>query len=472
MIQKLQRVRPLDPVPGDIYNGDVLNREPDCKNLQNAMLTAETPCVLAVNAAWGAGKTVFMKMLWEECKAAEMPCVYFDAWKNDFHDDALAPMIGQIEIQTGTDPASSSALISAGRKACEKIPLLSTVAAALGLVGHMAADTAIGGAATVGGAAVKGVDNTLKQMGEKSDMVAEYVNRQKSMNQFREELEKFACTKKGKPLVFFVDELDRCRPIFAVEVLEKIKHVFDVPGVFFVIAVNKEELKKNLHAVYGDINATIYLRRFFDFEFLLENQDNIVMAALQRCQANADHLQESDALYQYLPLICQDFGLQPRDQEQAVALIARALSMPSNRHEFFAVFMAFFVALKFANPDLYQRCLTSARRDFANFPFADILDYYDSITGVLKSLQEENEDHPHRVPILSLCAMRFYNDRAYAAEVVRQSDIDKGHDRHTVWVDIRQLGSSINSCQFHGFVLTDNPRLILEKIELGAEKRR
>jgi predicted KAP-like P-loop ATPase len=32
----------------------------------------------------------------------------------------------------------------------------------------------------------------------------------------------------GKPLIIFIDELDRCRPLYAIECLERIKHIFGI----------------------------------------------------------------------------------------------------------------------------------------------------------------------------------------------------------------------------------------------------
>jgi hypothetical protein len=60
-----------------------------------------------------------------------------------------------------------------------------------------------------------------------------------------------------------VDELDRCRPNYAVEYLETIKHVFDVHGLAFVLAVDKAQLESSAKALFGhDLNFTEYYRKF------------------------------------------------------------------------------------------------------------------------------------------------------------------------------------------------------------------
>lgn len=72
-----------------------------------------------------------------------------------------------------------------------------------------------------------------------------------------------------RPVVFIIDELDRCRPNYAVSVLEQMKHLFSVPGIVFVLSIDKEELGNAIRGAYGseNINANEYLRRFIDLEY-------------------------------------------------------------------------------------------------------------------------------------------------------------------------------------------------------------
>lgn len=74
----------------------------------------------------------------------------------------------------------------------------------------------------------------------------------------------------------FIDELDRCRPNFAIEVLEVIKHIFDIEGVVFVVATNTNELQHSIKAVYGSgFDANKYLMRFFNRTYELPAPDLI-----------------------------------------------------------------------------------------------------------------------------------------------------------------------------------------------------
>ena len=50
--------------------------------------------------------------------------------------------------------------------------------------------------------------------------------------------------KEKQPFVIFIDELDRCRPLYAIELLERIKHIFGIDGLIFVLSIDKEQLAR------------------------------------------------------------------------------------------------------------------------------------------------------------------------------------------------------------------------------------
>jgi predicted KAP-like P-loop ATPase len=76
-------------------------------------------------------------------------------------------------------------------------------------------------------------------------------------------------------LIIFIDELDRCRPDYAVQVLECIKHFCSVPHVVFVVAIDRDTLNAAVQAVYGAISIDGYLRKFFDYHVELESPSDV-----------------------------------------------------------------------------------------------------------------------------------------------------------------------------------------------------
>jgi hypothetical protein len=65
-----------------------------------------------------------------------------------------------------------------------------------------------------------------------------------------------------KQLIILIDELDRTRPDYAVNFLETLKHFFDIKGLIFILAVNKEQLKQSVECIYGKIDFDEYYRKF------------------------------------------------------------------------------------------------------------------------------------------------------------------------------------------------------------------
>lgn len=85
-----------------------------------------------------------------------------------------------------------------------------------------------------------------------------------ALKKFKEYLSSFASDiGNGKPIVFIIDELDRCRPDFALELLENIKHLFSVTGITFLLVTNRVQLESSIKSRYGnDVDASNYLHKF------------------------------------------------------------------------------------------------------------------------------------------------------------------------------------------------------------------
>lgn len=76
-----------------------------------------------------------------------------------------------------------------------------------------------------------------------------------------------------KPIILFIDELDRCRPDYAVDMLEVIKHVFDVENVKVVLVTNTKQLRAAINHRYGmEVDAQKYLDKFLKYSFALPDK--------------------------------------------------------------------------------------------------------------------------------------------------------------------------------------------------------
>lgn len=101
------------------------------------------------------------------------------------------------------------------------------------------------------------------------DFLEEAKNENKLRTLVKEYFEKLK-TEHTEHIVFFIDELDRCKPTYAVNLLERMKHYFALDNVIFVISVNIEQLIHTIKKNYGDgFDAYRYLDRFFDLKIKL-----------------------------------------------------------------------------------------------------------------------------------------------------------------------------------------------------------
>ena len=96
------------------------------------------------------------------------------------------------------------------------------------------------------------------------DLTTTWKEAEQGTVQFREQLAK-AATEADRPLIVLIDELDRCHPSYALELLATVRHLFNVDGVVVVLAINRAELAHSVQSIYGpDFSADRYLRRFAD----------------------------------------------------------------------------------------------------------------------------------------------------------------------------------------------------------------
>lgn len=238
---------------------DLLKRKGIAENLSDWLEQIETPMVIALDGRWGTGKTWFLQR-WVGAHCIDFKkrglTVYFDAFAHDYQSEPLVGLVASLTKRAG---GRSKEKIEKVKETATKFikPLLR-----IGLA-----------AATYGvSEAVDGV--TRATLGAAGDEAKDSIDafweqeegRQKAMQEFRGAIEALTKAEDGKepiPLIFVVDELDRCRPDYALEVLEVIKHFFAVPHVHFVLGVNLDALENSVRARYGaGIDAGAYLRKF------------------------------------------------------------------------------------------------------------------------------------------------------------------------------------------------------------------
>ncbi len=252
------------------FENDKLNRRAIAKNLTNILRDLETNeqgLIFALNAQWGNGKTTFIKMwknmLDEDCK---IPNLYFSAWEEDYTKEPLITLLGELNrylTENKIENKNFNQAVELVQKTFKRtLPTLLKVSVK-GLFNKIGIDNEL----------LEEASQTLTEDSAKT-LIENYSKEKECLTQLRENLTKvFEATgaKEEQPFIIFVDEIDRCRPTYAIEMLEHIKHLFGIPNLVFVISIDKAQLSKSIQAIYGQIDTENYLRRFFDLEFTLPN---------------------------------------------------------------------------------------------------------------------------------------------------------------------------------------------------------
>ena len=244
---------------------DKLSRKSTGDKLSELVERIDDPLVIALDGAWGSGKSLFLKCwVGEHLKREEKmtKTVYFDAFKHDFLDDPLIALTGAIAERF--EEADDKTALKAWEKAKQVAPALGRALLRTGV------SVATAGLLTQADDLAESAINTVSD--ELDGAVAEFWKRENgkraAMEGFRKALRDLTDSDgDGTPklkLIVVVDELDRCRPDYALSLLEIIKHFFDVPGVNFVLGVNLEQLQNSVKTRYGSgTEAGVYLQKFY-----------------------------------------------------------------------------------------------------------------------------------------------------------------------------------------------------------------
>jgi len=262
----------------DPFKNDKLNRKPFAESLLSLIANVEDNLVISLDAPWGDGKTTFVKMWQRFLKTNGVKSLYFDAFANDSFEDPFMALVGSIDLLIEKEFSDKSAaikklkefrgkaikvgtnLLSWGAKVGVKAITLNVIKdkdieQLKDIAGDIASDA--------GEKASKFVEDKLNSYKEVLNATDEF---KKKLNELAEE----AYKENNKPIVFIIDELDRCKPTYALELIEKVKHLFSVKHIVFMLVMNTTQLEESVKCVYGqNIDARNYLQKFINIRCVL-----------------------------------------------------------------------------------------------------------------------------------------------------------------------------------------------------------
>lgn len=244
-------------------NRDEFKREKIADNLIKILNTNFRISPLLIHGPWGSGKTEFCLKLIEKIKSENKPwnVIYFDAFKYDHLEDPLLAMIAQITSSMPHESVEKKSLI---KKAIPVIKVMGKVAGKSLVAWGLKQDT---------DDISEDMAKVLNDCGESfvdlgvEKVFEDFEKADENLKVFKEYLAKVTSEQK---LVICVDELDRCRPSFVLNIIEKTKHVFDIPNVNFIFTANIDQMESMVKKLYGySIDASTYLDKFFPFSVQL-----------------------------------------------------------------------------------------------------------------------------------------------------------------------------------------------------------
>lgn len=351
---------------GFVHEKDIFQRGDFGEGLVNLVSKSEDPLVILLDSPWGTGKTTFIKMWAGELRKRGFPVVHFDAFENDHVDNAFVAISAEIirlsqSLKKTKSPAYKKFVKRAGRFG----GILLRTSARIGVK-----------AATLGAIdfadieALKSVANDVaKEASTKADDYVESIlmlqsQEKSSLESLRDALANLAGdlkeerTDEIKPLIFIIDELDRCKPTFALELLERIKHVFSVPNVHFLLAAQLGQLENSVRFSYGaDIDALTYLQKFYNV--VVHFPPSSSSRHERHIAKFVGHLRQSMSLGEddmaIVTYVAELRGLSFRTIERIATSLALARAFVPANYLWIPSIISVLCIMKIIAPDLFQR---------------------------------------------------------------------------------------------------------------------
>lgn len=339
--------------------------------------------VLSLHAPWGFGKTTFLEMWRKHLRLKGIRTLSFNAWESDYTDDALVALIGEFSLHIADLESPQDKTRLSFKKPLNKLKKLG--AKLVGLSLPVALRFASAGVLS----GEEPIEKFLSEVGEKwaEHEIQRYEESKRSMEALKQQISEIAKRVTGtegagdaQPLVVIIDELDRCRPTYAIRVLECIKHLFSVPGIVFVVAIDRIQLGHSVASQYGvGMDSEGYLRRFFDLELNLPQPTGAQFTESQFMAFELDQYfnQENGSQQRFVRVnymecfeeLFSALQLSLRDRQRAFAWLNYLARMGSQRLAPDPFLASTLIAIKVSNASLFHGLATghAKPRDIIEF---------------------------------------------------------------------------------------------------------
>lgn len=356
---------------GESFEQDLLERSSFGNSLLNLVTHSNDELVISLDGQWGEGKTTFVKMWKGMLSEKGIPSVYIDAFANDYVDDAFIAVASAItsyidENTVNPDEKKSKEfrenIKSVGIQLLSWTAKVGIKAATLGAI----KESDLEDLKDIKSDLAKGVSNIVCEFVE--ERLASHAKDVEVLESFKillSEIPTLLSEDGDKPLVIIVDELDRCKPNYAVELIEKIKHLFSVKNIVFVLVMHRKQLEEAVRCIYGEnIDAHTYLQKFINIETTLPKQSgsshvndiskyNRQLFSLHEIETWGD----KDNLINSLEALAIHFNLSLRQLERIYTNIAIFYASSADNQLRLVPIVSFLAVIKVADSILYNKLL-------------------------------------------------------------------------------------------------------------------
>jgi len=316
-----------------------LGREPIADQLIH-ILSQETPPTIMIDGEWGTGKTEFAYKTINKIidKHKDITPIYFSAFAEDYLDNPFFSLMSEIYKVIDDDTLKNHLLCILARAGnvidCVQ-PLISPI---VGTTASFISGNPISGASF--GSSADRIARTAARCMRR--LHNEITFNAESVNSLIQKLKLHPDTKK---IWLFIDELDRCRPTYALAVLEIVKHIIEGAGIKVVYLAHKKQLENSIRHAYGNgIDANVYLRKFVEWRIELPMQmHSYSTAASEYLDESLEQFKLGDEVTHVLLYIFSHNNHSLRDVDDFITAFSLARSILSANHITYVVIATYLV---------------------------------------------------------------------------------------------------------------------------------
>ena len=375
MTIKLQPPQPQINEEDGFADTDLFGYRDFGDRLTHIIESLDTSATIVLDGPWGSGKSTFVQQWTPHARRGGNATIIFDAFANDHHDDAFFSLAAEIYALAKHRKALPRNLLTQVANVGRALwPLTARLALKSLSQGMLTPDDVVK------------MRNTVRRQTDASvvlikNRITEVQKDRQYLEAFKELLSELALDLTGRPLdkstineditarsqnklIFIIDELDRCRPHFALNLLERIKHIFAVNNVCFVIVADLAQLAAIVERNYGVTDGRLYLEKFYQLKvslpdtFTKQNGNQrfaYIEYLVKAMDLPCDEPRVLELLTGTLGALASAYDLSLRTLEQVMLNASLVFRATTQSHLRIAPIIAGLCVMKIVNNELYLK---------------------------------------------------------------------------------------------------------------------